>query len=164
MELMTPAGGTIFWTTLTFLLLLFALTKVGWKPILNMLDEREKKLKESLELAEQAKIASQKTLAEQNELLETARREAQEILARNRKAAEATKEEIIKKASSEAEQLIAKARREIDLSRDKAIEEIRDLAVELSMDATAKLVGKSLDAGDHQSLIDESLKKLGDLN
>ena len=48
--------------------------------------------------------------------------------------------------------------------RDKAIEEIRDLAVELSMDATAKLVGKSLDAGDHQSLIDESLKKLGDLN
>ena len=69
MELMTPAGGTIFWTTLTFLLLLFALTKVGWKPILSMLDEREKKLKESLELADQAKIASQKTLAEQSQML-----------------------------------------------------------------------------------------------
>ena len=164
MELMTPEGGTIFWTALTFLLLLFALTKVGWKPILNMLDEREKKINESLQLAEQAKIASQKTLAEQNQILETARREAQEILTRNRKAAEATKDEIIKKASAEAEQLIARARREIDLSRDKALEEIRDLAVELSMDATTKLVGKSLDAKDHQSLIKESLEKLGKLN
>jgi F-type H+-transporting ATPase subunit b len=164
MELMTPQGGTIFWTTLTFLLLLFALTKVGWKPILRMLDEREKKIQESLELAEEAKIVSQKTLAEQNQILETARKEAQEILARNRKAAEATKDEIIKKASAEAEQLIAKARREIDLSREKALEEIRDLAVELSMNATTKLVGKSLDAKDHQSLIDESMEKLGELN
>jgi F-type H+-transporting ATPase subunit b len=164
MELMTPAGGTIFWTTLTFLLLLFVLTKVGWKPILSMLDEREKKINESLELAEQAKIASQKTLAEQTQILDAARKESQEIMARNRKAAETTKDEILKKANAEAEQLIAKAKREIDLSRDKAMEDIRDLAVELSMNATAKLIGKSLDAKDHQSLIDESLEKLGTLN
>jgi len=77
MELMTPQGGTIFWTTLTFLLLLFALTKVGWKPILSMLDEREKKINESLALAEEARVASQKTLAEQNQILDAARKEAQ---------------------------------------------------------------------------------------
>lgn len=164
MELMTPQGGTIFWTTLTFLLLLFALTKLGWKPILGMLDEREKKINESLALAEEARVASQKTLAEQNQILDAARKEAQEILARNRKAAEVTKDEIIKKASAEAEQLIARARKEIDLSRDKAMEEIRDLAVELSMNATSRLVGRSLDARDHQALIDESLQKLGELN
>lgn len=164
MDLLTPSGGTIFWTTVTFLLLLFVLTKVGWKPVLSMLDEREKKIRESLELAEQAKAVSQQTLAEQTQLLEAARKEAQELLARNRKAAEATRDELVKKAQSEAEQLIAKARREIDLSRDKALEEIRDLAVELSMQATNKLIGKSLDARDHQALIDESLQKLGDLN
>lgn len=164
MDLLTPSGGTIFWTTLTFLLLLYVLTKVGWKPVLSMLDEREKKIRESLELAEQAKAVSQQTLAEQTQLLEAARKEAQELLARNRKAAETTRDEIVKKAQSEAEQLIAKARREIDLSRDKALEEIRDLAVELSMQATNKLIGKSLDAKDHQALIDESLQKLGDLN
>ncbi len=164
MELMTPAGGTIFWTTLTFLLLLFVLSKLAWKPILSMLDEREKKIRESLELAEQSRLASQKTLAEQNQILEAARKEAQEILAKNRKAAETTKDEILKTASAEAEQLIAKARREIELSRDKAMEDIRDLAVELSMSATTKLVGKSLDAKDHQSLIEESLEKLGEMN
>jgi len=75
-----------------------------------------------------------------------------------------TKDEIIKKASAEAELLITRARKEIDLSRDKALEEIRDLAVELSMTATARLVGRSLDAKDHQALIDESLQKLGELN
>ncbi len=164
MELMTPSGGTIFWTTVTFIILLLILGKFAWRPILAMLDERESRIRESLELAEKARIASQKTLAEQDQILDAARKEAQDILAKSRKTADVTKDEIIKKASSEAEALITKARREIEMSRDKAIEEIRDLAVELSMNATAKLVGKSLDEKDHQALIDDSLHKLGELN
>jgi len=164
MELMTPSGGTIFWTTVTFIILLLILGKFAWRPILAMLDERENRIRESLEQAEKARIASQKTLAEQDQILDAARKEAQDILAKSRKTADVTKDEIIKKASSEADALITKARREIEMSRDKAMEEIRDLAVELSMNATAKLVGKSLDAKDHQALIDDSLHKLGELN
>ncbi len=164
MELMTPSGGTIFWTTVTFVILLLLLGKFAWRPILAMLDERESRIRESLQQAEKARIAAQQTLAEQDQILEAARKEAQEFLAKSRKSAEITKEEIIKKAGTEAEALITKARREIEMSRDKAMEDIRDLAVELSMNATAQLIGKSLDAKDHQALIDDSLTKLGKLN
>ncbi len=164
MELMTPSGGTIFWTVLTFIALLIILRKLAWKPILQTLDERERRINEALKEAENAKIAAQKTLAEQNNIIENAKKEAQDIIGKSRKAADAAKEEIVRKANAEAEHMISKAKREIDLSRDKAIEEIRDLAVELSMSATAKLIGKSLDQKDHQTIIADSLKKMGELN
>jgi F-type H+-transporting ATPase subunit b len=164
MELMTPSGGTIFWTVVTFIFLLIILRKVAWKPILQTLDEREKRIRDDLAEAENARIAAQKTLAEQANIIDAARKEAQEIIGKSRKAAESAKGEIIQKANSEAEHLIAKAKREIELSRDKAIEEIRDLAVELSMSATTKLIGKSLDQREHKAIINDSLKKMGDLN
>jgi F-type H+-transporting ATPase subunit b len=164
MELMTPNTGAILWTILTFVALLLILRKFAWKPILTMLDERESQIQGSLDLADKASKEAKKTLAEQSTILETARREGQEIVAKARQAAEASKNDIMQKASAEAEQLLQRASREIQLSRDKAMADMRDLAVELSMAATGKLIGKSLDKKDHEKLIKESLQKVGDLN
>lgn len=164
MDLMTPSGGTIFWTTVVFIFLLLILRKVAWKPILQILEEREKQIKESLVTAEKAKTEAQKTLAQQGEILDQARREAQEIIAKSRKAAEITKDEIVQKAEAEANNLLVKAKREIELSRDKALEDIQNLAVELSMSATKKLIGQTLKEKDHQILIQDTLKKMGEIN
>jgi F-type H+-transporting ATPase subunit b len=164
MELMTPNSGAIFWSILTFIVLLLILRKLAWKPILTMLDEREGQIKDSLDQAEKAGKEAKKTLSEQSAILDAARREGQELLNKARQAAETSKNEIIQKANSEAEQLIQRATREIQLSRDKAMADLRDLAVELSMAATGKLIGKSLDKKDHEKLITESLQKVGDLN
>ncbi len=164
MELMTPNTGAIIWTILTFVALLFILGKFAWKPILAMLDEREKEIAGSLELADKAGKEAKKTLAEQSAILDAARREGQEIVAKARQAAEASKNDIMQKANAEAEKLIQRASREIQLSRDKAMADMRDLAVELSMAATGKLIGKSLDKKDHEKLIKESMQKVGDLN
>jgi len=81
-----------------------------------------------------------------------------------RQAAEVSKNDIMQKAEMEASQLIERATREIQLSRDKAMAEMRDLAVELSMTATGKLIGKSLDKKDHQQLIEESMQQIGGVN
>ena len=164
MELMSPDPGALFWTIVTFICLLLILRKVAWKPILQTLDEREKIIQDSLNEAEKARREAQKTLNEQSEILEKARKQALEMIEKSRKTAETAKEEIISKAGAEAQQMLERAKREIELSRDKAIEEIKDLSVELSMAATAKLIGKSLNEKEHKAIIQESIKKLGDLN
>jgi len=127
-------------------------------------DEREGQIKASLEQAEKVSQEAKKTLSEQAQILDAARRESQEILAKARQSAEVSKAEIVQKAQTEAEQLIQRATREIQLSRDKAVAELRDLAVELSMTATGKLIGKSLDKKDHEKLVKESLQKIGNVN
>jgi len=164
MELMTPQGGTIFWTTVTFVALLLIMWKSAWKPIIQALNERETKIKESLNAADKAKQDVEQALADQQDLIAVSKKEAQEIIDKSRKSAEMVKEEIIEKAKTEAGNMLTNAKREIELSRDQAIEEIQGMAVELSMAATKKLIGKALDKSKHEALIQDSLKKMEDMN
>ena len=68
MDLVTPDFGLLFWTGLVFCLLLFVLTKFAWKPILNMVNEREKKIEDALLLAEKTKNRKQISFNNQNPL------------------------------------------------------------------------------------------------
>ena len=156
--------GLIFYTVVTFLLLLYILKKLAWKPILGALEEREKRIQESLESAEKARRESEELLQKQHDMLESARKEAQQILDQSRKAAEATRQEILANARAEAEQMLERAKREIALSRDKAIEEIRNLAVDLSIAAASKVIRKTLSREEHRRLVEEAIQEMKGLS
>lgn len=164
MELLTPAYGTIFWTTLTFLLLLFILKKKAWGPILQALDEREKRIKESLEKADAAQKETEEALVKNQEIMDQAKKEAQELLAKSRKTAETTKEDILQKAKTEAASVLDRAKREIFLEKEKAVEDIRKQTAELSVMIASKLIGKTLSKDDHKNIIDDSLQKMAETN
>ncbi|MDZ7373916.1 MAG: F0F1 ATP synthase subunit B [candidate division KSB1 bacterium] len=156
--------GLIIYTVLTFLLLLFILKKLAWKPILGALEERERRIQESLEGAEKAKRQAEELLAQQRQMLEAARQEAQEILEQSRKAAEAVRQQILADARAQANQMLEKAQREIALSRDKAIDEIRKLAVDLSIAAAEKVIRRSLGPEEHRRLVEEAIEEMKGLS
>ena len=72
--------GLMIWTVVTFILLLFILKKVAWKPILNSLNERETFIKDSLDKAEKARIEAEKMFEENKANLEKAEEEAQKVI------------------------------------------------------------------------------------
>ncbi|MBN1482718.1 ATP synthase F0 subunit B [candidate division KSB1 bacterium] len=164
MDLMTPEGGTIVWTAVTFVALAFILYKIGWKPILHMLEERELRIQESLDAAERAKDDARKIAEERQKQIDQARQEAHDIIHAARSSAEALREDIINNAQAEAEKLIERAKREISLSRDKAIHDMRDLAIELSMMATEKLIRQKLSKEEHDAMIHAAMEKIEQLN
>lgn len=164
MSLLSPELGTIFWTALTFITLLFVLKKIAWGPILQTLEDREKRIKEALEKADAAQQETEEAMAKQQEIMENARKEAQELLSKSRKTAESTKEEILQKARSEAGGMLEKARREIDLEREKAVEAIKKQTAELSIMVASKLIGRSLSKEDHKDIIEDSMKKMREAN
>ena len=55
MELVTPAIGLIFWTTIVFILLVILLKKFAWKPILTAVNNRNESIEKALQTAEKAK-------------------------------------------------------------------------------------------------------------
>ena len=55
MELVTPAIGLIFWTTVVFTMLVLLLKKFAWKPILTAVDQRNKSINDSLQQAKKAR-------------------------------------------------------------------------------------------------------------
>jgi len=144
---------------INFVILFGLLSVVLYRPVLKMLDERQAKIKESMEQAEQMKEQMARSEEQIKAHLETARREGQGIITQATQIGEKLEEEAKDKARQEAESLIAKAQVEIGRERDKAIDELRKEFADIAIKAAEKVISKTLDKKKHQELIDEALEE-----
>jgi F-type H+-transporting ATPase subunit b len=156
--------GNAIWTAVIFVVLLVVLRKFAWGPLLDALQQREKFIRESLEKAKADREAAEAHLAEYAAKLREARTEASGIVEEGRRDAEALKQKIESDAHSEADLVVERARREIELAKRAAVQEIYSVAGRLATRAASKIVGRELKAEDHQRLIEESIRELGDLD
>jgi F-type H+-transporting ATPase subunit b len=150
---------TLITQVVTFIILLVVLRFVAYKPIMRMLDERSRRVKESMEQAEALKAQSAKGEEEVKKQLEATSREGQERIARAIKAGEEVKQKAQEDAKKEAANLITRARAEIQQERDDAIAGVRREFADLTVLAAGKVIEKSLDKKDHRELIDKVLKE-----
>jgi len=160
MDLLSPDTGTIFWTIITFVLLLLILSKFAWKPILKGLEDRENRIKSAIYKAEHDQKEAEKYLAEQKKLIDEAQKKSVKIFNESKKTAENAKKEIVEKAHLEAERLITRAKQEIDLSKEAAISDVKKLAVDISLLAAQKVVGETLSTDQQKNLVTKYLKEL----
>ena len=160
-SLASPAIGTVFWTTLIFLLFLFILTKFAWKPILNAVKARDEIIKSSLESAEKAREDMKRLQADNEAILKKAREEREVILKEARDVRDKMINEAKDRAGEEAEKLIEKAREGIEREKNKAMAEIHDQVAYLSVEIASKLLGEKLKESDEQNkLIENYLKDI----
>ncbi len=151
--------GVLLTQVVTFVVLLVLLRFVAYKPLMRMLDERSKRVKDSLEQAEAVKTQSAKTEEELKKQLEQAGREGQERIARAIKAGEDIKQKAQADAKKEAENLIVRARAEIRRERDEAVDGVRREFADLTVLAAGKIIEKSLDKKEHRELIEKVLQE-----
>jgi F-type H+-transporting ATPase subunit b len=150
----------IFWELLSFGVLLFLLYKYAFPGILGLLEEREKKIRDSLDQAERNRASAEKTLKEYEAKLNAAAKEAEGILAAAKERAQRLLEENEQRLTTEAERIKGEATREIDHERRKAVQEIRAQTTDLALMVAEKVVQRSLNDADHRRLADEALEAL----
>lgn len=150
---------TLVTQIVSFIILLVLLRVFAYKPIMRMMDERSKRIKESLEQAETLKEQSAKGEEALKKQMEAASLEGQERIARAVKAGEEVKQKAQEDAKKEAEQLITRARAEIRQERDEAVNEVRREFADLTVLAAGKVIEKSLDKEDHRQLIEKVLEE-----
>ncbi len=143
----------------TFVILLVVLRLVAYKPLMKMLDERSKRVKESLEQAEAVKEQSARAEDEVKKELAKASQEGQERIARSIKAGEEVKQKAQDDAKKEAEALLERARAEIQQERDEAINDVRREFADLTILAAGKVIDSSLDKQKHKELIEKVLEE-----
>jgi len=142
---------------INFIILLVLLSVVLYKPVLKMLDERQAKIKESMDQAEQIRQQVAQTEDDIKSQLESARKEGQKIIAQAEQIGERLKNEAKEEARLEAESLISKAQIELQRQRDKDIEELRKQFTDIALLAAEKVINETLDKEKHRRLIDEVL-------
>jgi F-type H+-transporting ATPase subunit b len=155
--LLTPNGGLIFWTILTFLIVLAALWKFAWPHILGAVEAREQRIRELLAAAERDREEAQALLAQQRADLEQNRARAQEILAESRTASERMREELLGQTRREQEELLVRARADIEHEMQLAIATVRAEAVDLAIAAAEKVIAANLDTNANRRLVQDFL-------
>jgi len=164
MELVTPQIGLIFWTSLSFLILMFILKKFAWSPILGAVKEREVSIREALESADNARLEMANLQADNERILKEARIERDAML----KEARAMKENIVSeaknKANAEADKLVAAAKVIIESEKNAAISELKDSVSALSIEIAEKVLRAELADSDKQKAYTEELLKDVKLN
>ena len=152
--------GLMVWTIVAFLITLYVLKRLAFPRIAEALDKRQRAIEESIEAAERTKTEADKLLAEYRARLREAREQADDIVARARRAADNLKDETKAEASKQREQLLAQARRDIEHETRRALDELRKEVADLTVAATEKITRKSLDEEDHRRLIEEALSEV----
>jgi len=158
--LVSPDVGLMIWTLLAFLIALFVLRKYAWPAITEALDKRQRAIEESIETAERARADAAALLEEYRQRLREARAQADEIVARARKAGEVHERETLEEARARREELLEQTRRDIETETRRAIQEIRAEVADLTIMATEKVTRKALDADDQRRLVEEALGEL----
>jgi F-type H+-transporting ATPase subunit b len=164
MDLITPEFGLVFWTLITFLILLVILRKFAWKPILGAVSDREEGIKEALASAEKARKEMENLHADNERILQEARAEREAML----KDARDMKNKIVSDAKGEAQaqanKMIEQAQAAIQSEKKAAMAELKSHVAGLSLSIAEKVVRAELSNKDKQLKLVEDMLGEATLN
>lgn len=159
-NLLSPAGGLMFWTLLVFIVLIFVLGRYAYKPLLAAVEAREQSLQNALDQARKDREEAAKLLEEHKRQLDAARSEAQAFIAEGRATAEKMKAEMLEATRTQQQELMERAKRDIESEKTRAIAALRREAVDLAIAGASKVIEKNLDTGANRQLVESFLSSI----
>ena len=164
MDLVTPEFGLIFWTSITFLVLLFILKKFAWKPILGAVSDREKGIKDALASAVEARKEMENLQADNERILKEARAEREAMLKDARELKNKMIDDAKQDAKIEANKLITQAQTAIEAEKKAAIADLKSQVAQISISIAEKVVREELSNTEKQEKLVESMLDNATLN
>jgi F-type H+-transporting ATPase subunit b len=152
--------GLMIWTILFFLIVFFVLRKYAFGRIQGILDARREHIDKAISAADEAKAEAQKLLEEHKKLMGQARSDAESILAEARKTGQAMEQRMKDETEKEKQRRIEETRKEIAAETSRALDQIRAEVADLTLEAAARVVGKTLDTERDRELISEAIAGL----
>lgn len=161
MDLLLPGLGLIVWNSLFFLIAFAILAKFAWKPILSMLDARDKKINDSLAQARQAREELAGVQTESQEILKQARREREEILGGAKQERERLIEAARTEAGAQASAIMQDANVMIEREKQRAKEDLKKDIAGISIALAEKVLGEELkDVSKQQKTLEDSIAEV----
>lgn len=158
--LLSVNPGLAFWTVLTFILLLLILKKFAWKPILAALDEREQKIKDSLQMAEKANEDAKQMIEENKKQLLLAEDEAKKIVEQSRVYAEKLKTQLLEESKVQSQKLIENASQEIERKKNEAFDQLKNQVADLSLSIAEKIMKQNVDKNANAEMIKKYIDEI----
>ena len=156
-EALGIAWGNLLWQCAAFLLLMFLLQRFLFGNVVKMLDDRRNRIQESMDQAEQIKRDNAEAAKRAEAIIAQAQAETREMLGQAQAMSQRTIAASQNEARDQREKMLVEARAQIEAETRKAKEELQHEVARLALLAAGRVVGKTLNASDHQRLVDEAL-------
>ena len=160
--LITLDGWTFLAQICNLMIQLVIFKKLLLNPVKKVIAERKAKADSQIADAEKLRTEAEAMKAEYEQNLQNARTEANQIVAAAQKTAAARSEELLGEARAQAAALKQKAEADIAQERKKAVNEVKDEIGGMAMEIASKVVEREIKEADHQDLIDECIKNVGE--
>ena len=160
--LITLDGWTFLAQICNLMIQLVIFKKLLLNPVKKVIAERKAKADSQIADAEKLRTEAEAMKAEYEQNLQNARTEANQIVAAAQKTAAARSEELLGEARAQAAALKQKAEADIAQERKKAVNEVKDEIGGMAMEIASKVVEREIKEVDHQDLIDEFIKNVGE--
>lgn len=158
MDLLTPSVGNIFWTAVVFLILVFLLSKLAWKPIMQAVGERENTIQDALNQAKLAKREMEELKADNERIIREAKMERDAILKEARDVKERIVSEAKEVAKTEGDRMLENARQSISAEKNAAMNDIKAQIGLLSVNIAESILKQKLDTAEaHNTLVENYL-------
>ena len=160
--LITLDGWTFLAQVCNLMIQLVIFKKLLLNPVKKVIAERKAKADSQIADAEKLRTEAEAMKAEYEQNLQNARTEANQIVAAAQKTAAARSEELLGEARAQAAALKQKAEADIAQERKKAVNEVKNEIGGMAMEIASKVVEREIKEADHQDLIDEFIKNVGE--
>ncbi len=154
--------GLMIWTIIIFFTLLVVLRKLAWKPILEALDEREKKIEDALQQAQKAQKDTEGVVAENQRRVDEAIQKSEQIVHQAREDADHSRQRILDEAKAESRRIVDQGMERLEAEQRAALVEIRGMAADLAIQAAGRLIQSSLTETQQREVVDKFLREVPD--
>lgn len=152
--------GLMIWTVITFLVTLLVLRKIAWGPLLQALDDREKRIDDALSKAEKARKEAEDAIAQAKQDSAAALRKSEEMIKKAQVEADQRGQEIIEKAKADSQKLVDEGLKRLEGEQRAAMQQMRRETADLAIQAAARLVKSSLSEQQQREIVDGFLRDL----
>ena len=150
--------GSIIWTIVSFLIMVWLVGKFGWKPLMTGLKNREDSIRNDLDTAKAEREKAAGLLHDYKQAIAGARKESAEIIQQTQEATSKHREEAEAETKEATQRMIEKARHEIERESAAAKADLNKHVAELTARATSRLLGRTINVEDHARLIEDALR------
>ncbi len=156
-----PSMNEVVWGALSFLVLFFVLAKYGYPPVKRGMENRAKKIRDSLEEAEQTREEARSILDQYQRQLADAKSESSRIIEEARQAADKLRQDLKNQAEAEVAEIKSRAQEDIATQVERAKADLQAQVAMLSIDLAEKVVERSLDRETNMELIESFIRETG---
>ncbi|MCR4655676.1 MAG: F0F1 ATP synthase subunit B [Lachnospiraceae bacterium] len=150
------------WSALAVFILFLAMSYLLFNPVRELLEKRQARIKEDLDSAARDKEEAASIKSEYEGKLKEVEKESEAILAEARKKAQLNESRIVADAKEEAQRIVRHAEEEAELSKQKAYDEMKNEMIQIASLMAGKVVKASIDTEIQDSLVEETLKEVGE--